>query len=125
MISGLERALEELTQQVAEKKTQFSEAFSQIHQIMAQREVALLADLGSFLTEIAARINERKLKEQLEQLKEETEKKLHANRLNALLQKHLDNKTEMDEILFEHIVFPHSTVNDQRYKRHSKKSVIL
>ena len=114
-ITELERALEELAQQVAERKRQLSDTFAQIHQMVAQREVTLLAELDAIPAEIAVKINESKISlEELTQLKEDTEKKLHANRLNTLLQKNLKNiEDEMDKILSEQIAFPLVSISCQ------------
>ena len=51
-ITELERVLEELTKQVAEEKRQLSDTFKQIHQIVAQREVTLLAELDAIPADI-------------------------------------------------------------------------
>ena len=108
-LSDLERALEELTQQVAERKRQLLDYFRQIHQMVAVREVALLAELDAIQVDVATKIEERR--ESLDQLarhRDATEKDLIANKLNALLYKQLDNiKEEMDKILTEQIAFPH------------------
>ena len=114
-ITELERALEDLTLQVAEKKRQLSDTFRQIHGMVARREVALLAELDAIPAEIKAKINEQKVSlEELTQLKEDTEKKLHANRLNMLLQKTQKNiEEEMEKILSEQISFPHVSISCQ------------
>ena len=76
-ITDFERALEYLTQQVAERKRQLGDTFRQIHEMVAQREVTPLAELDAIPVDIAEKINERKVSlEELIQLKEETEKKL-------------------------------------------------
>ena len=83
--------------------------------MVAQREVTLLAELDAIPAEIKAKINERKVSlEELIQLKEETEKKLHANKLNTLLQKNLKNiRDEIKAILSEQILFPHVSISCQ------------
>ena len=65
-ITELERALEELTLQVAKRKRQLSDTFRQIHQIVAQKEGTLLAELDAIPAEIEAKIQERRAS--LEQL---------------------------------------------------------
>ena len=114
-ITELERALEDLTLQVAERKRQLSNTFRQIHEMVAQREVALLAELDATPTEIKTKIQERRASlEQLTKNRDDTERELNANRLNALLQKNLKNiKDEMEKILSEQISFPHVSISCQ------------
>ena len=114
-ITELERALEDLTLQVAERKTQLSDTFRQIYEMVAQREVALLAELDAIPAEIKTKIQERRASlGELTQLKEDTEKKLHANKLNMLLQKNLKNiEEEMEKILSDQISFPRLLISYQ------------
>ena len=111
-IPELERALEELNEKVAEQKRQLSDTFRQIHHDVAQKEVALQAQLDEIPAGIAEKIEERReLLKQLTQNREDTLKKLHANRLSPLLEKHLEDiKVEMDKILSERIDFPHVSI---------------
>ena len=114
-ITELEIALEDLTLQVAEKKRQLCDTFRQIHQIVAQREVILLAELDAIPAEIKARIQERRASlELLTNNRDDTEKELNANKLNEFLQKQLKNiEEEMEKILSEQISFPHVSINCQ------------
>ena len=104
----LERALEELTQQVAERKRQLSNTFKQIQEMVAQREVTLLAELDAIPAEINSKIHERRANlKQLTKNRDDTERELNANRVNTLLQKNLKNIEEaMEKILSEQISFP-------------------
>ena len=114
-ITELERALEDLTLQVAERKRQLSDNFRQIHEMVAQREVALLAELDAIPAEIKAKIQERRASlEQLTKNRDDTERELNANRLNTLLQKNLKNiKDEMEKIISEQISFPLVSISCQ------------
>ena len=114
-ITELERALEDLTLQVAERKRQLSDTFRQIHEKVAQREVALLAELDAIPAEIKTKIQERRASlEQLTKNRDDTERELNANRLNEFLQKHLKNiEEEMEKILSEQISFPHLSISCQ------------
>ena len=114
-ITELERALEDLTLQVAERKRQLSDTFRQIHEKVAQREVALLAELDAIPGEIETKIQERRASlEQLTKNRDDTERELNVNRLNALLQRNLKNiKEEMEKILSEQILFPHVSISCQ------------
>ena len=113
-ITKLERALEDLTLQVAERKRQLSDTFRQIHEIVAQREVALLAELDAIPAEIETKIQERRASlEQLTKNRDDTERELNLNRLKELLQKNLKNiKEEMEKILSE-ISFPLVSISCQ------------
>ena len=112
-ITELERDLEELTQQVAERKRQLSDTFKQIHQKVEQREVALLAELDAIPGEIRARIHDRRvILEKLEHIRDDTEKEL--NILNTLLRRNLNNIEEaMEETLSEQISFPLVSISCQ------------
>ena len=114
-ITELERALEDLTQQVAERKRQLIDTFKHIHEMVAQKEVALLTELDAIPVDIQAKIQERRASlEQLTNNRDDTEKELNANRLNALLQKNLKNiKEEMENILSEQISFPLVSISCQ------------
>ena len=114
-ITELERALEDLTLQVAERKRQLSDTFRQIHEMVAQREVVLLAELDAIPAEIKTKIQERRASlEQLTKNRDDTERELNANRLNEFLQKHLKNiEEEMEKILSEQISFPHVSISCQ------------
>ena len=114
-ITELERALEDLTLQVAEKKRQLCDTFRQIHQLVAQREVTLLAELDAIPAEIKAKIQDRRASlEQLTKNRDDTEKELNANKLNEFLQKQLKNiEEDMEKINSEQISFPHVSINSQ------------
>ena len=114
-ITELERALEDLTLQVAERKRQLSDTFRQIHEMVAQREVALLAELDAIPAEIKTKIQERRASlEQLTKNRDDTERELNANRLNEFLQKQLKNiEEEMEKILSEQISFPLVSISCQ------------
>ena len=114
-ITELERALEDLTLQVAEKKRQLCDTFIQIHQIVARREVTLLAELDAIPAEIKAKIQERRVSlKQLTKNRYYTERELNANKLNEFLQKQLKSiEEEMKKILSEQISFPDVSINSQ------------
>ena len=114
-ITELERTLEDLTLQVAERKRQLSDTFRQIHEMVAQREVALLAELDAIPAEIKTKIQERRASlEQLTKNRDDTERELNANKLNEFLQKHLKNiEEEMEKILSEQISFPLVSISCQ------------
>ena len=111
----LEIGLIDLAQQVAERKQQLSCVFAQIHQIVEERENTLFAELDTILAEITAKIHERStIMEKLTKNRDDTERELNANRLNALLQKNLKNiKEEMEKIFLEQIVFPRASISCQ------------
>ena len=112
-LTDLTRTLEYLTQQVAERKKHLRNTFRQIHQMVAKREMALLAELDAIPAEITVKINERTdFLEQLTKNRDDTERELNANRLNALVQNHLENiKEEMEKIISEQIAFPYVSVS--------------
>ena len=118
-ITELERALEVLTLQVAERKKRLSDTFRQIHEMVAQREVAPLAELDAIPAEIKTKIQERRASlEQLTKNRDYTEKELNANKLNEFLQKHLKNiEEEMEKILSDQISFPLISISCQMIEK--------
>ena len=109
----LERALEQLTQEVADLKRQLNATFQHLHQILAHREETLVAELDAIPAGISAKLSVRRESlEQLTQHKEETEMKLQVDAPNKLLQQQLSViQTEMDRILSEDIFFPRLSLN--------------
>ena len=114
-ITELERALEHLTQEVAELKRELNTTFQHLHQMLAQREDTLITELDAIPAGISSKITLRR--ENLEQLtrrKEETERELQANELNKFLQQQLSSiQKEMDRILSEQILLPRVSLSCQ------------
>ena len=104
----LKRAMEQVTQGVLERKRELKDTIVKIHQMVAEREDELMAELDAILTDISAKIAVRRESlEQLSKLKEETEKNLQTNGLRNFLQKQLSRiQKEEDSILSEEILFP-------------------
>ena len=104
----LERAMEQLTQEVLERKQELKENFIKAHQKLAEREYELMAELDAIPADISAKMDmHRESLEQLSTLKEETEKNLQVNGLKKFLQKQLSGiEKEEDSILSEEILFP-------------------
>ena len=104
----LERAMEQVTQEVLERKQKLKNTVKKLHQMVAEREYELMTELDAILTDISAKIAVRRESlEQLSKLKEETEKMLQANGLKNFHQKQLSViQKEEDSILSEEILFP-------------------
>ena len=107
-IQELERALEQLTQEVAEEKRKLKTTFQKLHQMLVEREERLMAELNVITADILVKVEERRESlEKLTQQKEETEKKLQVNVLNDFLEQQLsDIQNQIDKILSEQIIFP-------------------
>ena len=107
-ILELERATEQMTQEVLERKIELKDTVKKIHQMVAERGDELMAELDAIPADISAKIAVRRESlEQLSTLKEETEKNLQANGLKKFLQKQLSGiQKEEDSILSEEILFP-------------------
>ena len=107
-IKELEKAMEQVTQEVLERKQELNDTIEKIHQMVIERGDELMAELDAILTDISAKIAVRR--ESLEQLslhKEETEKNLQTNGLKKFLQKQLSRiQKEEDSILSEELLFP-------------------
>ena len=104
----LERAMEQVTQEVLERKQELNDTVKNLQQMVAEKGDELMAELDSILTDFSAKIAVRRESlEQLSKLKEETEKNLQANGLKRFLQKQLSSiQKEEDSILSEEILFP-------------------
>ena len=112
-IEKLDRALEQLIQEVAEEKQQLNITFQHLHQMLADREGRLIAELDAITADISAKIEERRESlKQLTQHREETEKKLQANALNEFQEKQLSSiQNQIEKILSEQILFPRVSFN--------------
>ena len=107
-ITELEKALEQLTQEVEEKKQELKSTFQHLHQMLVLKEETLMVELDAIPADISAKIEERKESlEQLAQHKEGAEKKLQSNVLNDFLKQELSGiQNQMEKILSQQIFFP-------------------
>ena len=107
-ITEQERAMEQVTQEVLERKQELKDNIERFYQMVIERGDELMTELEAIPADISAKIAVRR--ESLKQLskhKEETEKNLQANGLGKFLQKQLSSiQKEEDSILSEEIIFP-------------------
>ena len=106
-IQELEKALEQITQEVAEEKQKLKTTFQHLHQMLVEREEKLMAELDAITADILGKVEKRrKSLEKLTQQKEETEKKLQTNvRCNFHKRQLSDIQNQIEKILSEQILF--------------------